>query len=615
MTVLHLQETARPTVAALACLLAACAIDGVDADPPEVASADAGPGPVPDSGVWVGDDADLDSPAELSTADAVDGPLLAPCTGPRSETIPGLGATGAGVGGGVASKSPAFDDVTDLVGLPELYGRAASWGDIDGDGMPDLFVGSAGTSPMLDAPDAAGTVNEVFVNCGGWFEPLSLPRRTSGDPVDLHGAAATGIADMDGDGRVDLLLSSTEDIFVYYQREALKFSVVRLHLHDRRGGFGMPGINSFNVYDFDGDGALDIFVSNLGQPEMLLMNEGDGVFVDRAPLSVSDATVGGRTSLDSETFGSLVFPDPDDERDPYLFIGDDGGLGSSLLCWDPGDMEFVTMAANLEGKTTMYLDVAYLDDDQGALVASTQTAAWQLHRVQAGTIVSMSESIQPRETLTQWGVNFADFDLDGLEDLLMVAGVADMDPELRATWGSTGESHLVLFHAVDSGTPVPQFVDESPSAGPLFDHTLDADREGSAIADFDGDGCMDVVVTPLRTTRNRPVEFRYYDRIRVLRNRCDYGRDFVGVRLSPVIGTLVSATVVREDGGIVVRTRLIKGGGSVGASDTSTIPFGLADGERVAEIRVRCPDGEDETVDGAELVAGSYTDRRELCVR
>ena len=92
------------------------------------------------------------------------------------------------------------------------------------------------------------------------------------------------------------------------------------------------------------------------------------------------------------------------------------------------------------------------------------------------------------------------------------------------------------------------FVDVSATAGALFDHGKTVDWESVASADFDDDGCVDLAVAPLRTFRNRPWTVRYRDQIRILRNRCNGVRRFVGLHVPATPETRLDVRVVDADG-------------------------------------------------------------------
>ncbi len=114
--------------------------------------------------------------------------------------------------------------------LPEDTGSGIAWGDYDGDGDPDLYVVNF-AGPIGGKPDPSGG-NRLFRNDGGKF-------------VDVTKIAGVG----------DL------------------------------AGFGMGA----SFADYDGDGDVDLYVTNMG-PNRLYCNQGDGTFEDvAAQAGVADS--------------------------------------------------------------------------------------------------------------------------------------------------------------------------------------------------------------------------------------------------------------------------------------------------------------------------------------
>ncbi len=126
-----------------------------------------------------------------------------------------------------------------------LNGSGVAAGDIDGDGFSDLFFGGTGGLGVL------------YRNLGEWkFQDV-----THEAGLDLSDLDATGtvLADVDGDGDLDLLVSSIR-------------KGVHLFLNNGKGQFqettsaaGLSSITagmSIALADVDGDGDLDLYVCN-----------------------------------------------------------------------------------------------------------------------------------------------------------------------------------------------------------------------------------------------------------------------------------------------------------------------------------------------------------------
>jgi len=232
-----------------------------------------------------------------------------------------------------ASTGPfRFRDVGEETGfLPAaagIQGHGAGWGDVDGDGWPDLYVGTfhyTGTKP-----------NMLFRNREGKFELDDQPQlRIS--------TRATGVvfADLDGDGDLDLYVGSmpAKADSRLAQRMGHPFRGCSLFRNDGGGRFtdiskesgACPqefGGRSVTVLDYDGDGRLDLLVGEEphsgynGSPthtSRLFRNLGDLRFKDvsreagipegAAGLGVAAADVNGDTRPDiflASTLGNYL---------------------------------------------------------------------------------------------------------------------------------------------------------------------------------------------------------------------------------------------------------------------------------------------------------------------
>jgi len=162
--------------------------------------------------------------------------------------------------------TPWFEEVTEKSGLrfvhrsghgerfllPEIMGGGAALFDMDGDGDLDAYLVQSGS---LVAPESSRPRNQLFRNRGdGAFEDVTAG---SGAEGRGYGMGVTA-GDYDNDGDVDLYVTNVGPNVLLRNDGGGRFTDVTA-----RAGAGDPSWStSAAFFDYDADGDLDLFVAN-----------------------------------------------------------------------------------------------------------------------------------------------------------------------------------------------------------------------------------------------------------------------------------------------------------------------------------------------------------------
>ncbi len=199
-----------------------------------------------------------------------------------------------------------------------------SLGDLDGDGDLDLIVGN-----KISSEESRTAVLTRFENTG----TATAPRFVLRDSLQMHPSYhyAPALADLDGDGRVDMLLGTWNDGVAFYRNTGAGFEAVDLGLVQlTRGSHSTPAL-----VDIDGDGDFDLFVGetsgtinfyeNTGSPSQpvfeLVSDEYLGIDVGRRSVPAF-ADIDGDGDFDmiigSEDQGLVIFRNTGSPFEPHF---------------------------------------------------------------------------------------------------------------------------------------------------------------------------------------------------------------------------------------------------------------------------------------------------------
>ncbi len=430
--------------------------------------------------------------------------------------------------------------------------------------------------------------------------------------TDRAGVGDTGyglgvaVGDYDNDGHPDVYVNNYGPNLLYRNNGDGTFTDVARQAGVTRGSTVGAGAN---FLDIDGDGDLDLFVSNYvvfryetfvpiffhgvpayhgprdypHQPNHLFRNNGDGTFADVSKESGIGAHPG-------PGMGTICF-DYDDDGDTDIFVCND--TTGNFLFQNDGKGNFrevgldAGVACNLSGTTVGSMGVDCGDYDRDGLPDLFIT---DYHTEMPILFKNLGSGLFEDATLrtgahggvlynVKWGCAFVDFDNDGNPDIFFVCGHVQDNIHLIDKRSSYLASPVLLRNTGDG-----RFVNVSDSSGDLA--RVQAVGRGAAFDDLDNDGDVDAVILSARhppvVLRNDSAPGNHWLQIRVRGVKTN--RDGVGARVKVVAGDLVQSAEVHSGRGYQ-------------SHFGSRLHFGLGKRDRVDRIEVRWLGGGTETFD------------------
>jgi len=410
-----------------------------------------------------------------------------------------------------------FTDQMKKAGLSDQVGGLnILQADYNNDGCTDILVLRGG----WELPQRKSLLRN---NCNGTFTDVT---KASGlaDPATSTQSAVW--ADINNDGLLDLMVvNENSPAQLFLNKGDGTFEDISVQSHINRTAFS----KGVTAADYDNDGYVDFYVSNLSGPNFLYHNNHDNTFTEVA----AEAGVAGP----ARGFATWFF-DYDNDGYPDLFV--------------------TSYFVSLEESAKTYLGIPH-----------NATTLKLFRNMGDGTFRDVTVEVGLDKVFMPMGANFGDIDNDGFLDIYLGTG--------NPSYASLIPNVLLRNH---DGK---YFVDVTTSSGTGELHK----GHGIAFADLDNQGDEDIVAEVGGATPSDSHALRVFQNPG---HGNDWiSLKLVGVKSNRgAIGSRIKVTAENEGSGTRSIYRTVGSGGSFGASPLEQ-HIGLGKSARILEIEIWWP--------------------------
>ena len=457
-----------------------------------------------------------------------------------------LPSTRTGIG---FSNDVSFTEDLNVYTFRNFYnGGGVSVGDINNDGLPDIFFCGNQKS------------NRLYLNKGNFkFEDI-----TDKAGLNSEGVWSTGVSmvDVNGDGLLDIYVCKSGDLKGKNRSNALYINNGDLTFTDRAKEYGLDNIGLSTqavFFDYDNDGDLDTYLLNnsfkpissfnlqfnqrnirdsLGG-DKLYRNDGNHFTDVTAQSGIYSSAIGfglGVTISDVNKDGwqDIYVSNDFFERD-YLYLNNKDGTFTESLKKGIRELSMSSMGADIADiNNDTYPDIFVTDmlpEDEGRLEVNTSFENWDKYQLDLkygyyhqftrntlqlnngnGTFSEIGRFAGVSATDWSWGALIADLNNDGYKDIFIANGIyKDLTNEDFIQYISNRDVMQDIFKNKSKDT-YKKLIDLMPSV-PLSNYAFSNNGDltftnkakewgldqpsfsnGSAYADLDNDGDLDLIV-------------------------------------------------------------------------------------------------------------------------
>ncbi len=498
-------------------------------------------------------------------------------------------------------------------------GASVAVGDFNNDGLDDIYF----TSSKVRAE------NHLYRNEGN-FRFRNVAREV--DLADTNHDRKTGTSsfalwfDFDNDGWQDLLLLRFGKIALFKNIEGKKF----IDITHKAGVYRHTNSLAAAAFDYNNDGYVDIYIGGYfperdfhnpvdskvlfeswetarnGGPNYLFHNNGNGTFTD----------VTEQAGL-QDTGWAMAVGHGDLNNDGWQDIYVANDFGTDVMFKNMGNGKFKNISKSSIGVDTkkgMNTEIGDYNNDGFLDIYVTNMTEPYLHECNMlwrnngdETFTDVSEETNSCDTDWGWGAKFVDFNNDSLLDLYVANGFIsagekdymdillefifreDIDLTDVGQWPNmagfsmAGHERNMLLIQNDKG-----FISVGAAAG------VDSikDSRGVAVADFDNDGRMDIVVSNVDNSpdiyRNIATGNNNWLALKLYGNGSTSNTNAIGARVTVTAG---GKQQIRE----------VTGGNGFGSQSSLQLHFGLGQATLIEALHIAWPDGKKQTFEQLQV--------------